>query len=598
MCGIVGCLLNGPLVTDDLVRMRTLRDRLAHRGPDDVDEWYDRERGIYLGHRRLSIIDLENSAQPMQRGDAVITYNGEVYNYVELAADLEAAGFYSQSHGDTEVVLNAWRAWGEHCLDRFDGMFAFALIDRDGLHLATDPFGEKPIYLLHTERGLVFSSEAASLIEVFDLQFTPDDDELAEFLYLGYIRPPGTGYVGLQVLPPSTIMSCSRDGRIQQRRYWSMPEPVIGRGLVRPVDEKFVDRIGEVLTTSLERRMRADVPLGLFLSGGVDSSLVAALAARELQASLETLTVSFPDGADESSDAARIAAHLGLPHSIINSTGDESWRETPEALAGLYGVPNDNITVLAVYQLCRAAHSRLKVALSGIGGDELFYGYNKHGFFYRHRLAYSIAPWLMKILTPFDDFLKCIGGRRWRQARDLFSGTQERQYLRIKNGACQNSLEAALGRNAEAFLPAGTSSLVHRVRNHDLLSSMPQSYIPAVERGSMRASLEVRAPFLTRDLVVLLSELDARALVAFGLKGVTRRLLSRYLPLKLLSRKKQGFVFPAARYLSSRDDRTPVVPGVDESHLSALWADRLDSGTQAIAIRLALIEYLATGKKT
>ena len=197
MCGIVGCSLSRPLTQDDLTLMRTMRDRLEHRGPDDGGEFYETAQGLYLGHRRLSIIDLDpRSAQPMEHQGNVLAYNGEIYNYRSIQKEL-AKGKPLETAGDTEVVLRSWQMWGREALNKFDGMFAFGLWDREKtLHLVTDFFGEKPLYTYTNEDGIYFASEAGALIETFNLEFTPTDEEQSDLIYLGYIRPPHTGFKG------------------------------------------------------------------------------------------------------------------------------------------------------------------------------------------------------------------------------------------------------------------------------------------------------------------------------------------------------------------------------------------------------------------
>ncbi|QQG36328.1 MAG: asparagine synthase (glutamine-hydrolyzing) [Micavibrio aeruginosavorus] len=594
MCGIAGCRLSRPLTPDDLAVLRTLRDSLSHRGPDDQGEWYDSEKGIYLGHRRLSIIDLDQrSAQPMTRDHLRIVYNGETYNYKEIRESL-GNRFHFTTEGDTEVVLRAWQNDGAKTLERFDGMFALALYDEETqeLVLATDAFGEKPLFYYQTNEGVFFASEAGALIKTFNLSFTPDESEIADFLFLGYIRPPQTGFRGLMNMTPASLARIKADGKMQVSRWWR-PAPPIQNDSARahPFTEEERNRLRDILCRSLALRLRADVPIGLFLSGGVDSSLLAALASRELGIALQTYTVSFPDGMDESRYAAHIAQHLGLPHRTISSAESGLWQDSPRALLDFYGIPNDNMTVLAVEQMCKTAKPFLTVALSGIGGDELFYGYNKYATLYKRRHLYRHAAVAHSVLRKLSSV-----HQKFYMAAEMLKGTPSRQYLRLKNGPAMSDMESLSAGMPEIFDHA-SCDLVHQVRLFDLTSSMPQSYIPATDRGSMRAAVEVRAPFLCRELYDFSSSLGLSRLMAFGCKSLPRDLLRRYLPPHCLTPGKQGFTFPAGRYLTQPELITPVVPFWDGHEVDALWAKRAEPDYQTLALRLAILSELSRERR-
>ena len=549
MCGIVGCRLNRPLTPDDLVQLKTMRDALTHRGPDDAGEYSDADKGLYLGHRRLSILDLDpRAAQPMQREMHILCYNGEIYNYRELRQELEL-DFTFTTDSDTEVLLYAWQKWGAACLDKLDGMFAFALHDGELLHLVTDPFGEKPLYLYNAKDGFYFASEAQVLIKQFDLSFDDSAATQAEFINLGFLQAPNTGYTDLLYLPPAAHYTIAPDGDITHERYWHMPEPHIGSGTPRPCDDNVIDDIRDFLCTTLERRLRSDVPLGLFLSSGVDSALIAALAKRELGVNLKSYTVAFSDGADESQNAAHIAKALEIDHTIINSDEDTLWQNAPKNILDLYSTPVDNTTVFAIYQMCQAAKKHLTVALSGLGGDELFYGYNKYQMFYQNRFIYEHAALFKQLFTA----LSTLPVQKFKTAHDVLKGSRRAQFLRIKNGMHHDSSDFNL--HLDESLP-----LTHAARLFDLQNTMPMNLIPSVDRGSMRASVEVRTPYLNRDLTHYVMQLDQRSLIHFGKKSVLKRLLARYLDLDLLSQTKQGFVFPLARYF----DQTPPAPNPQE----------------------------------
>lgn len=594
MCGIVACKLKRPLTGHDIKQMNALRDSMSYRGPDGYGQYISEEDGVYLGHRRLSIIDVgERSSQPMKQGSLVISYNGEVYNYREIAEELNDN---SVAHSDTAVILRAWREWGAASLDKFDGMYAFALWDEDrkALTLATDPFGEKPLYKYENEHGVYFCSEARPLIEVFNLSFQPKDNEIADFLHLGYIRPPSTGFQGLENVGPASLVTIDSKNVFKAEQYWTMPDMHIGTGSVHPISASELKQIKEILCGSLEKRLRADVSIGLFLSGGVDSSLIAALAAKELGVELQTYTVGFPDGQDESDVASGIAKHLSLDHMIINSRESELWKDAPDQLCNLYGVPNDNLTALAVYQMCLVAKEHLTVALSGLGGDELFYGYNKHDTLYRLKNIYRHDSLMAFMGSAFKNLP--VIGRKFDLLNKLTTGNKDSQYLRIKAGDNYGHLKNLFDKTPHSLIPADKRDIVHAVRDFDVLSSMPQSYIPAVDRGSMRASVEVRTPFLNRKLVNFVSALDQRALIHYGKKNVLRHILQDYMPLNLLSNGKQGFVFPAKRYFKEMSPPKPELPFLDQSELDNLWSNQSQDEYQSVMMRLSILHALSNSR--
>ncbi len=591
MCGIFGFVLNRPLDPDDVAFGRRGTEMLRHRGPDDGGEWVNEQNGVYLGHRRLAIIDpTPASNQPMIHDRFVLTYNGEIYNFEDIRQTLEALGYRFETVGDTEVLLKSWAEWGENALDRFDGMFAFAMFDGGQLHLVTDPFGEKPMYWVRTVDGVYFASEAQVLIELLDLAFSPMDRDIAAIMALGFIPAPATGFAGLEAVPPATHLRLTAKGPVSVRRYWTPPYAQPHRGRLRPLSSQQLDRIQEALLVSLKRRVRADVPVGLFLSSGVDSSLVAVMVAKDLKRDLGAFTVSFPDGADESEAARRIASYLRLSHQLVDSREVEGWRDAPKTLAALHGVPNDNLTALPVYQMASLARRYMTVAVAGLGGDDLFYGYGKYAFLYRWRHAYRLPAKLLTASSGLAALLRPI--RSWRLASQLLRGNRGWRFVSIKNnglGPLFDGLPGHLDWENGRFRPE-RRELVYQVRDFDMRVTLPSSYIPAIDRGSMRASLEVRTPFLSRELVETVAQMDQRAFLAFGQKEVLRQILYRYIPKDYISRIKRGFVFPTHRYLATRSDVTPRVEGVPSHIAETIWKYRRDERYGGLAIRLSVLE--------
>jgi asparagine synthase (glutamine-hydrolysing) len=541
MCGLAGCIFEHPLTDKEIEAARAITKKLHHRGPDDSGEILRAEHGFYAGHQRLAIIDIDKrSAQPMEREGLILSYNGEIYNYRELRKQLETE-FTFTTESDTEVLLYAWRKWGPACLERLDGMFAFMLKDGAGTHLVTDPFGEKPLYLYKAEKGYYFASEAPALIEVLELPSKINCYDHNVFLNLGFLQAPDTGYPGLTVLPPAAHFTITLDGVLRQRTYWSLPEINIEQGRVKDFDETTLNTIRDHLCYSLEKRLRADVPVGLFLSSGIDSALVASLAKCELGIDLETYTVNFNDDGfkNESRSAQKIAEHLRIPHRIIESEEDTLWQDTPKNLKSFFGTPIDNPTVFSLYQMCKVAKPLLSVALTGVGGDEIFYGYNKYAMFYQNRLLHKYSGVCEKLC-------KFIPHSKFKIAHDLLKGSKAQQFLRSKNGPAQSSLPTI-----DDFGFKENQDIFYAARHFDFTNTLPYNQIPAFDRGSMRASLELRTPYLYRPLLEYCSSLDQRAFLHFGKKAVPKKLLKRYLPQDLINRGKQGFVTPLQRYFDT-----------------------------------------------
>jgi asparagine synthase (glutamine-hydrolysing) len=582
MCGIVGCVLKRPLNGNDLTSMRQLRDAQSFRGPDDAGEFYSQQEGIYFGHSRLSIVDLNSrSRQPMCRDNLVITFNGELYNFKEIRDRLSSYSFSTE--GDTEVILRSWQSWGEGALDVFDGMFSFSLYDGNEVTLVTDPFGEKPLYYYEGEDGFYFASEAAPLIETLGLNFAPTSTEVSQFLTLGYILPPGTGYRNLRTIQPGMVLRVQGGVLCSARKYWSVPQPEKYRGTVKPVTSRDREEIKRALCVSLERRLNCDVQKGIFLSGGVDSVLLAALISKELGKSIDSYTVAFPDGGDETVYAQRIADILGLQHTVIDSRDSDLWVDLPKSLKSIYGVPNDNATSLAVYQMCKHVKKYMTVAISGLGGDELFAGYNRYRLLDRLRWYFRCSKVIAPALSVFaEKFPKA------KIAARLLKGSRTDQFLAVKNSGFDEDI-TDLGVDHLAALIDERGDILDGVRYFDLSVSMSQSYIPAIERGSMRASVEVRAPFLSRDLLDVVSSFDQRALIRFGPKKVLRDILSEYIDLREIFQGKQGFIFPSKRYFLQRNLSSPTVSQLDMSKMKDLWDNREYSKNYTLLTRLAVL---------
>lgn len=592
MCGLFAMFLRRPLSDGDIVRGRRATLDLAHRGPDGSGEFIDREAGVFLGHRRLSIIDLSDlGAQPMSRGRDVIVYNGELYGFEELRERLVGLGCEFRSSSDTEVLLNAWQQWGLGCLNFVDGMFSFVVWDGNKAYAATDPFGEKPLYYYENLDGTYFSSEIEPIASALGLDHSVGSFAVTSMLALGSIPAPHTAYPGVRRLDAASSMIVASGRAAEPVRYWRPVFGDIGDHPPREVDEKQLDTVEEALTESLSNRLTSDVPMGLFLSSGVDSSLIAAIAKRSLGKELPCITVSFPTGraTNEAPHAKQIAEHLKLPHEILVS--GTVTEQGPEQIISLFGQPNDNITAMSVREMSRLGRTKFKVAMTGTGGDELFFGYRKHYQMYRFRR-------LMGIPEP----LRVAGGEIAHRFRflnpklgpfaDIVGLPSSELYLAQKtNGIIRWLRELPDWGNwvATQFEPYRRYPLMLLGPQYDLERTLPDSILPAQDLGSMREGLELRTPFLSRKLLATLAEFDPRSALAFGRKSLLNRIIQRHLPSSLTHGNKIGFIFPTDRFIEALPTPTPKIPGIRDTHLSTAWRRRgSGDGWHRLAIRMSL----------
>lgn len=593
MCGIFGFNLRRPLTPQDIDAGLTHLNALSHRGPDGQGHASYEDQGVFIGHRRLAILDTsDRAAQPMIRDGLTLAHNGEIYNFVELRNEMEKVGTNFSTSSDTEVVINSWRRDGAKSLHKFDGMFAFALFDGEVTHLATDPFGEKPLYVIENDEGVYYSSEPAPLIEMLGLKFEPTETEIAAFLTLGFIPAPQTGFGKLQLLQPGThaVVSNGRLNRVS--RYWTVESPRLLENDPRPISEPELDDIAQALIESTRVRLRSDVPTSIFLSSGVDSALIAAIVSRELISDIPAITVGFPevDVADESEGAAAIAKHLGVEHEVVLSDGT-SGSDPLDLMLSVYGCANDNVTAIPAYEMARAARASATVALSGIGGDELFYGYNKYQVFYeRRRLlaqrepARTLARWLYKMNDR----------RTGSYISQLIRRSSRWTYANLKNVGAWDILEQIpeLEKWGDDFFSESDTPQYVAARHFDLTQVLPCLYIPAIERASMRVGLEVRTPFLNKKLFSTVDKLDPRSVVGFGQKNVARRLLARYLPEDLIFSGKRGFNSPLAPIVQAQE-ATPFIPGLDENLVAKSRDRRLKGRGGNLFIRMMILSRLA-----
>lgn len=587
MCGIAGILLSPARMNrPGLGALPAMLDTLRHRGPDGEGVWFDRDAGLGLGHRRLAIVDLsEAGRQPMHshNGGLVATYNGEIYNFLELRAELEQRGARFRGSSDTEVMLAAFEALGiEPALRRFAGMFAIALWDqgRRELHLVRDRLGKKPLYVTMVKGALVFASELRALraFPGFDAQIDPG--AVALLLRYGWIPDHMCIWQGVFKLPPGTRLTLSASdlaaNSVEQLRqlarpWWSLEEAARA-GQAEPLpdnDAALIDQLDTLLRTAVRQRMIADVPLGALLSGGIDSATVVALMQAQSTAPVRTYTVGFDEaGYDEAGHAERVARHLGTIHTRLLLSPAEAQAIIP-SLPSIWDEPFADESQIPTYLVARLARRHVKVVLSGDGGDESFGGYRRHAIAARLGAVLGLPrPFrraggaALRLLHP--DF-----GGRWLHALPLPAAVRRTLAGRdlAKLAALVSAGDEALlydgllaltdrpavvtGRRTLDRLDAIAADLPGRLMYRDLSRYLPGDVLVKVDRASMAVGLEARCPLLDHRVVEFALRLPARAKVRGPVsKWLLRQVLCRYVPEALFERPKAGFDVPIGAWLA------------------------------------------------
>ncbi len=589
MCGIAG-FIAAPGSTREGERIaREMADAISRRGPDDHGVWVDREAGIALAHRRLSIVDLSPAGhQPMLSdcGRFAITFNGEIYNYAELRAELERAGSAPnwRGHCDTEVLLAAIAAWGiRPTLTRLVGMFAFALWDRRerSLVLARDRLGEKPLYYGKLGRTFVFGSELSALKVHPDWNGAIDRGALCQLLRLNYVPAPRSIYQGINKLPAATFLTLKlgeSEGRIET--YWDAAE-MAARGLQNPYSgsaEEAVERTDALIRQSLKGQMMADVPVGAFLSGGIDSSTVVALMQAMSSRPVRTFSIGFNEhGYDEAPHAKSVAAHLGTDHTELYVTAQDAMTVIPK-LPSLYSEPFADVSQIPTFLVSELTRRHVTVSLSGDGGDELFSGYARYRIADRlwsvlsklpqgsrralSSLALGIAPGTWdRLLSGPARLLPAsarphLSGDKLHKAAGVLGLKSSDEIYRTLISLWQQPETIVIGGSEPASaIMADTSALsagdpVRRMMYLDLVSYLPDDILVKVDRASMAVGLEARVPFLDHRLVEFTWTLPLEVLRRGGQsKWPLRRVLDRYVPRSLTERPKMGFGVPIDTWL-------------------------------------------------
>jgi asparagine synthase (glutamine-hydrolysing) len=564
MCGIVGICGNKPIQDEKI--LISMRDTLQHRGPDNAGFWKSPDSAIMLGHRRLSIIDLSPAGhQPMTDagGCYTIVFNGEIYNYRDLLDELASFGHSFRSQSDTEVILEAYRRWGESCVTRFNGMFAFVLYDaeRDVLLAARDRAGEKPLFYWHHGNTLVFASELKALMRHPELLRRLNLEAMNFYLTYGYVPGDMCILQGVRKLPQGhTLRFERRTNLIKTSCYWALPEPQFSE---RFDIRELVHEYETLLTDAVRRQLVADVPVGILLSGGMDSSLITAIASQVSATPVKTFTISFPGHAayNEAPYARIVADHFATEHTVL-SAETASIELLPE-LARQYDEPLADSSMIPSFLVSRLIRQHATVAIGGDGGDELFGGYPHYSWLVRQDMVRRCVPdWVRCRISSCAEQYLPIGFRGRHYLMGLEGGMQNsfsfinqffdrrtRQKLFLPLGAISDELLASPERfKQEMKLPG--KSVLQRATAADLMTYLTDDLLVKVDRASMLNSLEVRTPFLDYRIIEFAFSKVPDSLRVHGRK---RKILSRLLAQDLLPKeldlnRKQGFTIPLAQW--------------------------------------------------
>lgn len=571
MCRIAG-ILHHNRIDKVAERIHAMTETLAHGGPDAQGSYVDDY--IALGHRRLSIIDVSAAGnQPMYWQQYVMVFNGEIYNYRALRAELETQGAVFETGSDTEVLLRGWSVWGHQVLEKCRGMFAFAIWDKQkrSLTLCRDRVGVKPLYYYRKNGIFCFASELKAFYPYGDFDKTIDPEAVALYLRQGYIQAPYSIYRHVRKVKPGCLLEIDAAGALHETVYWRASDALYQSEAWRESEPELTDRLEHLLRESFQLRMVADVPVGIFLSGGIDSSLVAALLQSEASGRLNTFTIGFEDQRyNEARQAKAIAQYLGTDHTELYCTIQEAADIVP-LLPDLYDEPFGDSSGIPTHAVARLAKQQVKVSLSADGGDELFGGYVKYQaatrFYQRlqgvprplrragkHLLDHVDPKWLEKM--PFFRAYKELGPkftkfRHALDAPDLVSFFDAAScFLTVE--AQRRFIEVAPVRYA-ALEGGGIPPFQRKISMLGLLDI--QTYLEGdiltkVDRATMRTALEGREPFLDHHLIEFAMKLpDHYKIRNRTSKYLLRQILYRHIPRELIDRPKQGFAVPVAQWL-------------------------------------------------
>lgn len=589
MCGIAGFWDSSIQFGADKLQAiaQQMSDTLRHRGPDDRGVWVDETVGIALGHRRLAIVDLSPEGhQPMVSADGryIIAFNGEIYNFLELRRELTHLGHKFRGHSDTEIMLASFSQWGVHrAIELFNGMFAFVLWDRQDrvLHLGRDRLGEKPLYYTWMNQTFVFGSELKALKAYPNLPTEINRDALTLFLRHNYIPAPYSIYQGIYKLPPGSLLTWNgKDVHPVPISYWSVKE-IAQLGVAEPFTgstSEAVTKLEALLRDAVGLRMVADVPLGAFLSGGIDSSTVVALMQAQSSQPVKTFTIGFyEDAYNEALHAKAVAKHLATDHTELYLTPTETIAVIPK-LPILYDEPFSDSSQVPTFLISQLAKGQVTVSLSGDGGDELFAGYQRYFLsrkiwqqigwmppFLRQTAASalnSLSPQAWdRVLTSFTTLLPpklkqaATGDKLYKIAEVLAVPDAEAMYRRLVSHWKEPETLVLGGSEPPTALSdrqswARLPNFTQRMMYFDAIAYLPDDILVKVDRASMGVSLEARVPLLDPRVVEFAWRIPLSMKIRNGQgKWLLRQVLYKYVPKNLVERPKMGFGVPIDRWL-------------------------------------------------
>ncbi len=609
MCGITGVFDLRQTRAIDRDALARINDMQSHRGPDEAG--LHMEPGLGLGHRRLSIIDVATGQQPLfnEDGSVVVVFNGEIYNFVDLISELAKLGHSFRTRSDTEVIVHAWEEWGEDCVRRFRGMFAFALWDRNRqvVFLARDRLGIKPLYYTVTDDGfLVFGSELKTLMAWPGFRRQIDDEAVEDYFGYGYVPEPRTIYTTALKLPPGFTLSVQRGQQVPApREYWDVPFQPLPPMTLEEAQEELIERLRE----AVQVRLVAEVPLGAFLSGGVDSSAVVAMMAGLSEQPVKTCSIAFSEAKYDESEYARQVAVRYRTHHHVDTVAADDFSLVDE-LAQLYDEPFADSSAMPTYRVCELARKQVTVALSGDGGDENFAGYRRyrwHGYEERMRRLlplglrrplfgllgrlYPKADWAPKIFrakTTFEAMARDTVEGYFHGVSVMGDGLRDRLYSPAFKKRLNGYRAVEVMRRHHAR--CAHLDTVSQVQYLDMKTYLVGDILTKVDRASMAHALEVRVPFLDHRFMEWVSGLQ----VDFKLRGtegkyMLKRALEPLLPSDVLYRRKMGFSVPLAEWF-----RGPL----KDRLRSALLAPRMaDTGLFEMAFVRRMLDEHGAGQR-
>lgn len=551
MCGISGVFeFNSSKVVDQKI-IEKMNAAIFKRGPDDGGVYT--AQGIGLGNRRLSIIDLAGGHQPIFNEDKskVVVFNGEIYNFLNLREQLVKNGHKFSTKTDTEVILHLFEEDGESCVKKLDGMFAFAIWDekKKNLFLARDPLGEKPLHYSLINNQFIFASEIKGILAHPHVKREIDRESLAKYLLYGFVPAPATIFTGIKKLLPGHFMVVETDGRVKERKYWELSySSKIENLSKKEVKEKIIN----LLQKAVSKRLIADVPLGVFLSGGVDSSLVVAMMAKLIPSSrVEAFSIGFKEKAfDESVYAKMVASHLGVKHHLKIFSQKELLSLVPTIMDFL-DEPMADPSILPTFLLSSFTGKSVKVALSGDGGDESFAGYPKY-----------LAQWLLEKThlgrLPLTGLSRFFSGKK----KTFLQYASYPLHLRNQLWISPFSPDQVRQLTGETVGFGDVERYHHQFngKNHpdesfflDQKLTLPDLYLIKTDRASMAVSLEVRCPFLDKNLVEFCAQIPFRSkMEGFKTKSLLKEIALEFLPKEAVLRPKMGFGIPLSRWLNGQ----------------------------------------------